>query len=47
MTLLFGGSLGFVLWLIAALHAIFVINDARKNARAAAIMASFGRSARE
>jgi len=47
VTLLFGGSLGFVLWLIAALHAIFVINDARKNARAAAIMASFGRSARE
>jgi uncharacterized membrane protein YqaE (UPF0057 family) len=36
--LLFGGSPGFVLWLISALHAILAVNDAKKNARAAAIL---------
>lgn len=36
-SLFLGGSPGFVLWLIAALHAILVVNDARKNARAAAL----------
>jgi hypothetical protein len=44
ITLLFGGSLGFVLWLVAALHAIFVINDARKNARAASLRSNLRRS---
>lgn len=38
-SLFLGGSPGFVLWLIAALHAILVVNDARKNARAAALLA--------
>lgn len=47
VTLLLGGSLGFVLWLIAALHAIFVINDAKKNARAAAILSGTGRPPRD
>lgn len=47
VTLLFGGSLGFVLWLIAALHAILVVNDAKKNARAAAILSEMGRPSRE
>ena len=37
-SLFLGGSPGFVLWLIAALHAILAINDAKKNARAAAIL---------
>ncbi|WP_374655779.1 hypothetical protein [Dongia sp.] len=37
-SLFLGGSPGFVLWLIAALHAILVVNDVRKNARAAAIL---------
>ncbi|MDY0871092.1 hypothetical protein [Dongia rigui] len=39
-SLFLGGSPGFVLWLIAALHAILVVNDAKKNARAAAILGS-------
>ncbi len=38
-SLFLGGSPGFVLWLIAALHAILVVNEAKKNARAAAILA--------
>ena len=42
-SLFLGGSLGFVLWLIAALHAILAVNDAKKNARAAAILAGGGR----
>ncbi|WP_374381319.1 hypothetical protein [Dongia sp.] len=42
-SLFLGGSPGFVLWMIAALHAILVVNDARKNARAAALLAG-GRS---
>ena len=46
-TLLFGGSAGFVLWLIAALHAIFVINDVKKNARTAALLAGGMRSRRD
>jgi hypothetical protein len=37
-SLFLGGSPGFVLWLIAALHAILAVNDAKKNARAAAIL---------
>lgn len=37
-SLFLGGSPGFVLWLIAALHAILVVNDAKKNARAAVLM---------
>jgi hypothetical protein len=36
-SLFLGGSPGFVLWLIAALHAVLAINDAKKNARAAAL----------
>ena len=36
-SLFLGGSPGFVLWLIAALHAILAINDAKKNARATAL----------
>jgi hypothetical protein len=36
-SLFLGGSPGFVLWLIAALHAILAINDAKKNARAMSI----------
>jgi uncharacterized membrane protein YqaE (UPF0057 family) len=51
-TLLFGGSAGFVLWLIAALHALFVINDVKKNdvkknARTAALLAGGMRSGRD
>jgi len=38
-SLFLGGSPGFVLWLIAALHAILAVNDAKKSARAAAILA--------
>lgn len=38
-SLFLGGSPGFVLWLIAALHAILVVNEAKKNARAAAVLA--------
>ena len=37
-SLFLGGSPGFVLWLIAALHAILAVNDAKKNARAASIL---------
>ncbi len=39
-SLVLGGSPGFVLWLIAAVHAILAVNDARKSARAAAIIAA-------
>jgi hypothetical protein len=39
-SLFLGGSPGFVLWLIAALHAILAVNDAKKNVRAAAILAA-------
>lgn len=46
-TLLFGGSAGFVLWLIAALHAIFVVNDVKKSARTAALLAGGMRSRRD
>ncbi len=38
-SLFLGGSPGFVIWLVAALHAILVINNAKKDARAAAILA--------
>lgn len=39
-SLFLGGSPGFVLWLIAALHAILAVNDAKKNARAALLTGS-------
>lgn len=39
-SLLLGGSPGFVLWLIAALHAIFVINNVKKDARMASLLAN-------
>lgn len=39
-SLFLGGSPGFVLWLIAALHAILVVNEAKKDARAAAVLAA-------
>jgi uncharacterized membrane protein len=32
-SLFLGGSPGFVLWLIAAAHAILVVNNAKKEAR--------------
>lgn len=41
-SLFLGGSPGFVLWLIAALHAIFVINNAKKDARMASLLSSPG-----
>jgi hypothetical protein len=47
VTLLFGGSVGFVLWLVAALHAILVINEAKKNARAATALSGVGRQSRQ
>lgn len=37
--LLFGGSPGFVIWLIAAAHAILVINNAKKDARLESLLA--------
>jgi type IV secretory pathway TrbD component len=46
ITIFLGGSLGFVLWLVAALHAVLVINNARKDARAAAVIEAMRRSAR-
>jgi hypothetical protein len=39
-SLFLGGSPGFVLWLIAALHAVLVVNEAKKDARAAAVLAA-------
>lgn len=42
-SLFLGGSPGFVLWLIAALHAIFVINNAKKDARTASLLAGSDR----
>lgn len=37
-SLVLGGSPGFVLWLICALHAILAINAAKKDARARAVI---------
>jgi hypothetical protein len=39
-SLFLGGSPGFVLWLIAALHAVFVINNAKKDARMASLLSA-------
>ncbi len=46
-SLFLGGSPGFVLWLIAALHAILVINDAKKSARVSAMLGEAVRSGRD
>lgn len=39
-SLFLGGSPGFVLWLVAAVHAILVVNDVKKNARLDAALGS-------
>jgi hypothetical protein len=39
-SLFLGGSPGFVLWLIAALHAVFVINNVKKDARMASLQSA-------
>ncbi|WP_374366973.1 hypothetical protein [Dongia sp.] len=38
-SLFLGGSPGFVIWLIAAAHAVLVINNAKKDARIEALVA--------
>jgi hypothetical protein len=38
-SLFLGGSPGFVIWLIAAAHAILVINNAKKDARVESLLA--------
>lgn len=37
-SLFLGGSPGFVIWLIAAAHAILVINNAKKDARVESLL---------
>lgn len=41
-SLFLGGSPGFVLWLVAALHAILVINNVKKDARIASLLSTSG-----
>lgn len=41
-SLFLGGSPGFVLWLVAALHAILVINNVKKDARMASLLSTAG-----
>jgi len=41
-SLFLGGSPGFVLWLVAALHAILVINNVKKDARMATLLSTAG-----
>lgn len=39
-SLFLGGSPGFVIWLIAAAHAILVVNNAKKEARLEELLAN-------